>query len=334
MWEKILPLETNSECLIAQIDKLEIVNDTLYILDRQQDIIFVFDKTGKYLTKIDKKGRGPKEYITVSDFHVDDGLIYISAGSNRKVMCYDLKGDLKKSFNTEYNISNITTDSNYIYVYYNFSLYKDRYNVGVYDKKSNRLFKRYKPYPKQQAGIGYSKYCWISCNDKVYASFPYEYNIYELTPDTCHTIVNIDYGEKYMFPKEWHAYSSQQVEEYRGKTGGIFNSPVIYDCSSLFVTPQRIIFTFVYKCMNNICIINRKDNRIKYGVLWPNEYYWNVHGLAPAYVSDEYIVKAESAASVVSSLQIMGNIPERAEEWALNIKEEDNPCLYFYKLKN
>lgn len=86
--------------------------------------------------------------------------------------------------------------------------------------------------------------------------------------------------------------------------------------------------------MNNICIINRKDNRIKYGVLWPNEYYWNVHGLAPAYVSDEYIVKAESAASVVSSLQIMGNIPERAEEWALNIKEEDNPCLYFYKLKD
>ena len=38
---------------------------------------------------------------------------------------------------------------------------------------------------KQQEGVGNDTRCWTSCNNKVYASFRYEYNIYELTPDTC-----------------------------------------------------------------------------------------------------------------------------------------------------
>lgn len=133
--KEIVPLETTPECLISQIDKLEIADDKLYLLDDEQDFIFIFSRQGKFINKIDDIGRGPEEYYELSDFHIDDSLIYVTVGSGRnKVICYDLNGVYQKSFATGYPAQRITTDSNYIYVYYNF-WNRNRYNVGVYDKK-------------------------------------------------------------------------------------------------------------------------------------------------------------------------------------------------------
>ena len=119
--KEIVPLETTPECLISPIDKLEIADDKLYLLDNEQDFIFIFSRQGKFINKIDDIGRGPEEYYELSDFHIDDSLIYVTVGSGRnKVICYDLNGVYQKSFATGYPAQRITTDSNYMYVYYNF----------------------------------------------------------------------------------------------------------------------------------------------------------------------------------------------------------------------
>ena len=332
--KEIVPLETTPECLISQIDKLEIADDKLYLLDDEQDFIFIFSRQGKFINKIDDIGRGPEEYYELSDFHIDDSLIYVTVGSGRnKVICYDLNGVYQKSFATGYPTQRITTDSNYIYVYYNF-WNRNRYNVGVYDKKENRLVKCYKQFSKQQEGVGNNTRCWTSCNNKVYASFPYEYNIYELTPDTCRIIASIDYGKKYMFPEKWYTYSSQQTQDYIEKTGGFLNSPIVPDSRNLFVTSQRTVFSFIHNHNINLCIIENKTKDFQFGVPWPNKYYWNIHGSSPIYMTDEYMVNFIEASFLVSYREQEGKIPELTQEWELNIKEEDNPCLYFYKLKN
>lgn len=332
--KEILPLETTSECLISDIDKLEIADDKLYILDDSQDMIFIFDRKGKYLNRIADIGRGPNEYYELSDFHIDDNLIYITAGSsNNKIMCYDLNGNFTNSFDTEKPAQRITTDSNYIYVYYNFS-YRNGCNVGVYDKKENRLIKRYKPYPPQQEGMGYDYRCWVSCNNKVYASFPYEYNIYELFPDTCRVVATINYGEKYMFPKAWNNYSPLQRQNYIKEKGGTLDSHLVGECNSLFVSPQRTIFTFTHNRHGNITVINNATKSVQFGVLEPTEYYWNVYGLDPVYVSDQYAVGYSTASSIIASIEMTGKIPEKTLEWNLGITEDDNPCLYFYKFKD
>ena len=176
--KEILALETTPDNLISKVDKLEMTNDRLYLLDEQQDMIFIFDRKGKYITKIADIGRGPAEYIEISDFHIDNDVLYLCTGGNGgKIICYDLDGKYQKSFRTEYSCNRITTDSNSIYVHHNFS-HPNGNNVGVYDKKENKLVKCYKPYPKQQEGIGSSNRCWTSCNNKVYAAFDYEYSIY------------------------------------------------------------------------------------------------------------------------------------------------------------
>ncbi|MDE6452353.1 MAG: hypothetical protein K2L23_08770 [Odoribacter sp.] len=72
---------------------------------------------------------------------------------------------------------------------------------------------------------------------------------------------------------------------------------------------------------------------MKFGIPWPDEYYWNIHGLDPIYASDEYLVKATSPSSIINYRNLHGKVDFTEKEWALNLQEDDNPCLYFYKLK-
>lgn len=68
----LVPLETNDECLLGELEKIYESDGRLYILDKRKAAVFVFDKSGKYLYKIERRGNGPEEYVEVSDFDVKE----------------------------------------------------------------------------------------------------------------------------------------------------------------------------------------------------------------------------------------------------------------------
>lgn len=51
-------LETNDSCLIKKIDDLAIDENHLFVFDKPQQTIWIFDREGRYLNKIYKKGSG------------------------------------------------------------------------------------------------------------------------------------------------------------------------------------------------------------------------------------------------------------------------------------
>jgi hypothetical protein len=46
-------------------------------VDNSQQMIFVFDKTGKFVSKLDKRGEGPNEYTYIEAVFIDDSEEYI-----------------------------------------------------------------------------------------------------------------------------------------------------------------------------------------------------------------------------------------------------------------
>ena len=86
-WE-IIPLETTDECLVAQISKIVFQNGKYYVLDRQS-VIHVFDASGKFLRKLDKKGEGPGEYRDIASFDVIGNDVLISEAYKRRLFIYD-----------------------------------------------------------------------------------------------------------------------------------------------------------------------------------------------------------------------------------------------------
>jgi hypothetical protein len=68
----VVQLETSDSCLIKQIWKIIFDNDRYYVFDREQSIIFCFNSQGKFQFKIDRKGQGPEEYLTLAGFDIDN----------------------------------------------------------------------------------------------------------------------------------------------------------------------------------------------------------------------------------------------------------------------
>ena len=65
-------LETSPESLLGNIDKMMVDSSSLFIFDRYTcNALYRFSRSGKFITKFGKQGRGPEEYIEIYDFDVD-----------------------------------------------------------------------------------------------------------------------------------------------------------------------------------------------------------------------------------------------------------------------
>ncbi len=132
-----IPLETNDKSLIGRIDK--IYSDTaIYVLDSKlSQSLFVFDKHGKFISKISARGQGPGEYTTPLDFMVSkkNKNVWILDLNQKKAICYEnFVFKTEKKIPTSIN-SIIETKENIIGITC-FCL-KDCFKINILDKDFN-----------------------------------------------------------------------------------------------------------------------------------------------------------------------------------------------------
>lgn len=96
-----IALETNANCLIGEVTKMEFRNDTIFIVDKISKSIFLFNDKGKFLSKIFREGRGPQEYLNFSDVFIGDNHILVIDNYQFKVCCYDFKGKFRYGFDAK-----------------------------------------------------------------------------------------------------------------------------------------------------------------------------------------------------------------------------------------
>jgi hypothetical protein len=72
-----IKLQPNPGDVMGRIMNITVRRKYIYAQDVSQDMIFIFDKTGKFVSKLDKKGQGPDEYNSIGPFFIDDSEEYI-----------------------------------------------------------------------------------------------------------------------------------------------------------------------------------------------------------------------------------------------------------------
>jgi hypothetical protein len=129
-----VPLETSDEfvCqgLVEDIGKkLIVVRNRNHVNDGN---IFIFDRKGKALKKINRKGQGGEEYTNIFGIVLDEdnGELFVNNLWERKIMVYDPDGIFKRSFSHK--------DSTDYHKIYNF----DRENLICYDETYSKNRKR------------------------------------------------------------------------------------------------------------------------------------------------------------------------------------------------
>ena len=92
----VVALETTPEALVGNIDELFFDDEKIFVIDRRvAKSIFIFKQNGDFISKIDRRGRGPTEYFEIYDATIDKSQkhIIIQDLEGRKFQYYDYNGD-------------------------------------------------------------------------------------------------------------------------------------------------------------------------------------------------------------------------------------------------
>jgi hypothetical protein len=159
-----IPLETTDEFLCQGLLQ-DIGKDIIIVRNRVQDgNIFIFDRNGKAIKKINRKGQGSEEYVTIIRIVLDEenGEMFVCDSYTRKMLVYDLDGNFKRSFKHK-------EDARYETVY-SF----DRENLICHDNSTRNKGQSFMTVSKQDGSITgdiqipfeEKKFPWLSARDE------------------------------------------------------------------------------------------------------------------------------------------------------------------------
>lgn len=90
-----IELNTNDTCLLSDIEKIYIDNDTILIWDKKDAGILTFSNSGEFIKQINYYGKGANEFITISSFCIEPNknIIYIWDYPSQRINKYTYKGE-------------------------------------------------------------------------------------------------------------------------------------------------------------------------------------------------------------------------------------------------
>jgi len=103
-------LEAKENAYLGFVSKLRIHRNKIYVLDdRHANALFIYTMEGKHIATIgDKRGRGPQDFVELSNFEIDyvNNQILTMDNFGHKFMIYDLDGNFIKQVGSDIYVSN------------------------------------------------------------------------------------------------------------------------------------------------------------------------------------------------------------------------------------
>lgn len=330
---KVLPLQTDTNCLMGYIQKIEILDSTIFILDVNHTL-FVYKMDGSFVYKVSATGRGPKEISRLGGFYINGHKKYVGIWDNLKfkMFKYDYQGKLL----------DIVDCGN--------KLFYAAKEIKMIDKNRLLLTLSYDP------GIT-SSYVSINCSDytvdKKYFLYPYRWktsssgfnNLMQARNNAGHYVVNMLSDTVYQYVNEnfipRFVLKSHKNKTLKNKLDHVTDySDIVSYTQSRNISPGLMSIAMT----DSICCVEYRCNQE-----W-NYVFWNLYTYRGAYTSSSYRdrlnvfknfdIKATTGPYFVGFvLPCNLDLKKIAEKCSLEVvnilsvvKEEDNPVLVFYPI--
>jgi hypothetical protein len=182
-----IPLETNDQSIIAQIDKVIFYKDNIFILDKKGRSILQFTKNGQFISKLSAIGNGPGEYINLFDFDIYEDRIYALDYTQRKLMVYDLSFKYINSIPLKNFYTNVAVWANRIALYSGIYSPEDSYHLTIIDQYGKIISEMF-PYKDRTERLfdwtSGGDFCFNKDGQSLFFSQPFSDIIYKITNQT------------------------------------------------------------------------------------------------------------------------------------------------------
>lgn len=181
-------LETSQDCIIRKIDKVVISEDGsfLFVLDRRSSKIFVFNQDGIFLHAIANFGRGPGEFLSISNFFIDDDLeqIIIYDISSGRVLSYGFNGAFREQFSVYPDLyRDLAYTPNHSFLCYNVNEDTNT-RQGLWEIDQKGVFKKQFILTPNRISLHFSESGFSDYQDEIHLLSRHDNNIYAYRADT------------------------------------------------------------------------------------------------------------------------------------------------------
>jgi hypothetical protein len=332
----IVPLETNDNVLIGNIDELEMRNNRIYIMDRLSQSIYIFDMEGKCLGRKRAIGQGPGEYSNLSYMTVTDSSIIVIDHFMEKQIEYrlpslELIGEeriFEKIWVTEIFYLNGYTyyinEHNDIGPGSKFKLFSRKNNTGD--------FNRYLPFDKRPLSLGINGPKYAITGNEASLIYPGDDKIYRFRDGKAFPEYEVKFNDEKV------VYSSGIVTNVQkdNPVGRIIGINRINESDKyLFIDISVVNAEYNYTC-----IYNKQDGTtVICGLMNSSRFFAkNFMGIVAHKIIDNKLICWREApiVHIFSPQMISFNSKEYERKYTNmweNLNEDDNPVLFIFNLK-
>ncbi len=211
---KVVALKTTNNVLLSEIADFEIHNGFIVVLDLLRSSLFFFNMDGVLKRTLNSQGKGPGEYIGITDFLVDKNrnTIEILDNNSRKIHIFDFESlDYQESVSLSLHMAaSFAKDNGHYYFQTNGSVNQiddkpTKSEIISFDYKNNKY---YALFGSEVVGINephyfyeFNKIFYTNPSGKVFASMVWHEAVYSLNGNSLDTFLIIDSGKR-AYPKE------------------------------------------------------------------------------------------------------------------------------------
>ena len=313
----VIKLETNDDCLIQRISKIQYYDSKLFILDIAVNSVLIFNEDGSFYKKLSKAGQGPGEYIQLIDFFIQDNFLYVMDFSSQSILKYDFDFHFLEKYKYKTFGSQLIRKDGLFWLYNEPSYQENDCQFTCLNEKDETLnqFLPRKNLPNKFKWGDVNVFAIVN-NNLLYASPMYNSIIYHEINNNFVPVYEIRFN-KNNFPKD------ENINDY-----DIFSPSFNYTLKwNFFVSNKYLIFDYMYNYNRRHCFYNLKNRETNFGVV--NNDIIKEFFFFPRWGNDDYLFQEVASHHVKEDFIFLSNYNEKIKE----IQEDDNPVIIMYVLK-
>ena len=350
---EFIPLETTDRNLIAEVRRI-IYDDEKYYIRTTRSIqnanLFVFDKKGKFLWGLNKRGYGPGEYNDFVDFSITENQIHVI--SFFKFISYDKQGEFIKEskIELENQVKEFVPINDTTFLALIFGTRSNDLNFLFRMKGDGKVEKRFFQRNESEARAndyrihGKGLDLW---NNIYYLNHPFSDTIFQIQEENVRPMFYVNYGDK-SIPENLLELSDpyniineklSRLDDYFYINSFGIADHYIYACSINKVY-QSFLTLYSRKTGKSISTRKIEDDMFLKGMILPitikkmphnsdnGDILWEVE---PSYLIEGYR-KYMSNLSEPRRAEFKSKYPDLVK-MCTTLKEDDNPVLLRIKVK-